>query len=356
MDSPNVLVYAGRGSSHSWTWLADLFESNGIFDVRFLNSEEFVNDVARGSDVIIVSGGDGFSIALSLAGKGFSELKEFISHGGRYVGICAGAYLPLPSSIAPFSEFNLSSTKIENIDCKIEPLDNVPPRVAVKYGRCAIVHPVRGEIALELGSRKLSAPIYGGPIFREPEEDEVLLRYREFTANTELQFGKRDAAEIVIGKPAAIRSRFGKGELLLLGPHLEHPRYSAANAEFLRLLGLTPPARNKSRISRTNSPLERSLADLKVAILGLENRSFVVGKKLWDGSRYLELQAAIAKRAGTLRRGLAEEIAADLELARQNLLRMNVGIETDADETTSLLVESARRCVDNHFQTLVGSR
>jgi len=356
MDPPSILVYAGKGSSHSCTWLADLFESKGIFDVRFFDSEEFVNNVTKGSDVIVVSGGDGFSIASSLAGKGFSELKEFISHGGRYVGICAGAYLPLPSSIAPFSEFNLSSTRIENIDCRIEPLDNVPPRIAVKYGRCAIVHPVRGEVSLELGTRRLKAPIYGGPIFAEPDEDEVLLRYREFTANTELQLGKRDAAEIVIGKPAAIRSRFGEGELLLLGPHLEHPRYSAANAEFLRLLGLTPSTQNMPRNGRTNTTLERSLADLKVAILGLENRSFVVGKKLWDGSRYLELQAAIAKRAGTLSRDMAEEIAADIEQARHNLLRMNVGIETDADETTSLLVESARRCVDNHFQALVGSR
>jgi hypothetical protein len=102
--------------------------------------------------------------------------------------------------------------------------------------------------------------------------------------------------------------------------------------------------------------LERALADLKVATLGLENRSFVVGKKLWDGSRYLELQAAIAKRAWTLDCDLATEISEDLEQARQSLLRLNVGIETDADDTTSLLVESARRCVDNHFQALRRSR
>jgi len=98
--------------------------------------------------------------------------------------------------------------------------------------------------------------------------------------------------------------------------------------------------------------LERALADLKVAILGLENRSFVVGKKLWDGSRYLELQAAIAKRAWTLNCDLATEIFEVLEQVRQSFLRLNVGIETDADDTTSLLLESARRCVDNHFQML----
>ena len=352
MDSPRILVYAGRGSSHSWTWLADLFESEGMLDVRFLDSTEFVGEISKGPDEIIVSGGDGFSIASSLAGEGFSSLRNFITRGGRYIGICAGAYLPLPSSVEPFSEFNVSSTKIENIDCRLGTLENVPPRIAVKYGRCAIVHPVRGELELGLDAETLNAPLYGGPIFKEPEEDEVLFRYRAFTSNTEFQIGKRDAATIVLGKPAAVRSRIGQGELLLLGPHLEHPRYPEANELFLKLLRITSSVRKPMPRGEAKRALELALADLKVAILGLENRSFVVGKKLWDGSRYLELQAAIARRAWTLDRDLATEISEDLEQARESLLRLNVGIETDADDTTSLLVESARRCVDNHFQAL----
>jgi glutamine amidotransferase-like uncharacterized protein len=356
MDSPRILVYAGKGSSHSWTWLADLFESEGMLDVRFLDSTEFVGEISKGPDEVIVSGGDGFSIASSLAGKGFSSLSDFVTGGGGYVGICAGAYLPLPSSVEPFSEFNLSSTRIENIDCKLGTLENVPPRVAIKYGRCAIVHPVRGELELGLDAESLNAPLYGGPIFKEPEEDEVLLRYRAFTSNTEFQIEKRDAATIVLGKPAAVRSRIGQGELLLLGPHLEHPRFREANELFIKLLRITPSAQKPMPRGKVDRALERALADLKVAILGLENRSFVVGKKLWDGGRYLELQAAIAKRARTLDRDLAKEISEDLKQARQSLLRLNVGIETDADDTTSLLVESARRCVDNYFQALRRSR
>ena len=350
------MVYAGKGSSHSWTWLADLFESEGILDVRFLDSTEFAGETSKGPDVIIISGGDGFDIASSLAGVGFSSLRNFVSCGGRYVGICAGAYLPLPSSVEPFSEFNVSSTRIENIDCRLGTLENVPPRVAVKYGTCAIVHPVRGELELGLDAESLNAPLYGGPIFKEPEEDEVLLRYRAFTSNTEFQIGKRDAASIVLGKPAAVRSRVGQGELLLLGPHLEHPRYREANELFLKLLRITLSAQKSMARGDVECSLERTLADLKVAILGLENRSFVVGKKLWDGSRYLELHAAISKRAWSLDRDLTTEISEDLEQARRSLLKLNVGIEIDADDTTSLLVESARRCVDNHFQALRRSR
>jgi hypothetical protein len=351
-----LAVYAGRGSSHSWTWLADLFESTGIQNVRFLDSDGFVKRVSHGCDIALLSGGDGFSIASALSGLGFTRLKHFIESGGRYVGICAGAYLPLPSSLRPFSEFNLSSTKIENINCTITPLENIPPRVAVSYGRCAVVHPVRGEVELDWRGGRLKAPIYGGPIFREPDKDEVLLRYFRFTPNTEFQFVRDFAKDIVLGRPAAIRCYHGEGELLLFGPHLEHPSYPEANSIFLELLGLKRSEAVRVRQRKTDPGLAKVLADLKVAILGLENRSFIVGRKLWDGSRYLELQKAIEKRAWSMGPDLVERVSSALASVRERIMQMSIGIETDADETTGALVDAARECVDNHFQVLVSDR
>lgn len=356
MTSGSVIVYAGRGSSHSWTWLADLFEAKCILGARFLDSREFTFNLRRPASTVIVSGGDGFAIADELRGEGFARLREFISSGGRYVGICAGAYLPLPSSLEPFSEFNLSTTRIENMGFEDRELWNVPPRIAVRYGACSIVHPVRGEILLDADGRTLLAPLYGGPVFREPSEDEVVLRYMGLTQNTEVQMNRRIVEDMLPGRPAAIRSRFGKGELLLLGPHLEHPNYPEANALFLRLLGLKPSALPRSEGVRDLPSLESAIADLKVAIVGLENRSFTVGKKLWDGSRYLELVRAIESRTWTLSDDLAEETATSLWRVGRSLVSMKVGVESDADETTSLLVEAARACVDNHFQSLARGR
>jgi hypothetical protein len=232
----------------------------------------------------------------------------------------------------------------------------VPPRVAVKYGSCSIVHPVRGELLLDSDGGALLAPLYGGPVFREPSEDQVLFRYRDLTENTEVQMSRRLVDELLLGRPAGVRCRLGDGELLLLGPHLEHPRYQEANALFLKLLGLRPSALPRSEGVRDLPSLESAIADLKVAIVGLENRSFVVGKKLWDGSRYLELVRAIEARSWTLGEDLAEEMATYLWRVRESLVSMKIGTESDADETTALLVESARSCVDNHFQSLARGR
>jgi glutamine amidotransferase-like uncharacterized protein len=356
MPTGDILVYAGEGSSHSWTWLADLFEPKGILRVRFLDSREFLLHLTGQTAMVIVSGGDGFSIANELSGIGFERLSEFISSGGRYVGICAGAYLPLPSSVEPFSKFNLSSTRIENIGLEDKDLQNVPPRAAVRYGSCSIVHPTRGELLLDADGGSLLAPLYGGPVFKEPSEDQVLLRYRGLTENTEVQMSRRIVEDMLPGRPAAIRSRHGKGELLLFGPHLEHPEYPEANALFLKLLGLQPSALPRSEGVRDLPSLESAIADLKVAIVGLENKSFTVGRKLWDGSRYLELVRAIEKRTWTLSDDLAEEIATYLWRVRESVISMKVGTESDADETTALLVEAARACVDSHFQSLAGGR
>lgn len=353
-----TLVYAGQGSSHSWTWLADLFESRGIHDVRFLDSEGFIESPSDDVRSLIISGGDGFKIASSLGAHGFAHMKGFIHKGGTYVGVCAGAYLPLPCSVEPFDKFNISTTKIENI-IRGES-DSGSPRLAVRYGSCSIVHPVRGEIELD-GIESLRAPIYGGPIFKEPAKDEVLLRYRGFTESTEFQTEEGKAGSIMLGKPAAIRGKHGLGELILLGPHLEHPTYPSANDLFLRL----PKAGFRNSTDRgsmshgaaeTNQELTRSIADLKVSILGLENRSFLVGNKLWDGSRFLELVSAIEKRAHTAKGPTASGIVDLLSRARQEIISANDESFEYADEGPQLLVEAARRCVDNHFSVLRENR
>jgi len=359
MERRSVVVYAGRGSSHSWTWLADLFETKGYVDARFADTSTFTEQLTDEIKAVIISGGDGFVIASALGHHGFSHLKGFIHRGGTYIGICAGAYLPLHSSIDPFDKFNLSNTKIENIDCDLHPNERLSPRMAVTYGNCSIIHPLRGELELEADQAAIRAPLYGGPVFREPTADEVLVRYRSLTSETELQIDRPRADSIVIGKPAVIRSRHGHGELLLFGPHLEHPRYPEANSLFVRLIGVQGGSSSALVAGSPEEPdkfLARALADLKVAILGLENRSFLVGNKLWDGGRFLELVNAMESRLHTVDGSLAGEVTNSLMRVRAEILKAKPESLLYSDEGPERLVEAARLVVDNHFRVLRESR
>jgi glutamine amidotransferase-like uncharacterized protein len=356
MTNRAVNVYAGKGSSHSWTWLADLFESASRYDVRFLDSRGFSESLRDASAAAIVSGGDGFAIASAIGATGFSRLKGYIHSGGTYVGICAGAYLPLHSSLDPFSKFNISSTRIENIDTSPSPERTSSPRFGVSYGSCAICHPVRGEVIVSIGEEALEAPIYGGPIFREPSRDEVVARYSGVTARSEFQIQRDLAVRMIEGKPAIIRARHGDGQLLLLGPHLEHPRFSHANAKFLSMLGIQHGPRANMSSKTKNLGLARAVADLKVATLGLENRSFLVGNKLWDGGRFLELVRAIERRLSTADGPLGDEVASRLMRVREEILEAESGSLLFADEGPERLVEATRLVVDNHFVVLRESR
>jgi glutamine amidotransferase-like uncharacterized protein len=355
MERSILTVYAGKGSSHSWTWLADLFEKNGIVDVRFADTRAFTEELTDETKAVLISGGDGHAIASGIGPHGFSHLSGFIHRGGRYVGICAGAYLPLNSSVHPFDKFNLSTTKIENIECDPKRIEDGVPRRSVRYGSCAIIHPIRGEIELEASDVAFTAPLYGGPVFREPSTDEVLARYRGFTHYTEFQIEKARAEAILLGKPAGVKAKHGHGDLVLLGPHLEHPRYPQANVHFMRFIGVQgapayPPT--NAPLDAPNEFLERALADLKVAILGLENRSFLVGNKMWDGSRFLELVNAMEGRIHTVGDTLANEVTQSLMRVRAEILKAKPESLLYADEGPERLIEATRIVIDNHFRVL----
>lgn len=359
MSITKMVIYAGRGASHSWTWLADLFEGNCVLNVRFLDSEEFISSLVSAEvNLAIISGGDGFAIADALKGRGFRHLEEFIYRGGRFVGICAGAYLPLPSTVEPFSSFNISRTKIENISCETTRGGEKNPREATPYWRCSIVHPIRGAVGLSDGvGHSVIAPLYGGPVFKEPDDDIVLMRYRCFTTDTEFQKDRATVEAMMLEKPAVIKVAHGSGELLLFGPHLEHPGYPQANSLFLKLLHYDRSVQAAAAaipVKSENKDLQRAVSDLKVAILGLENRSFTVGRKVWDGSRLLEIVSAIEKRGWTLTIERSKLVVSHLSRVRDIVLGMSVGVSTDTDEVTTLLIDAARTCVDNHFAVLSG--
>jgi hypothetical protein len=147
--------------------------------------------------------------------------------------------------------------------------------------------------------------------------------------------------------------------MLLLGPHLEHPRYPEANAAFLKLIG-SPAGRARGRPSPSSGARlggsGAKLGDLKVAVLGLENRSFVVGNKLWDGGRLFELIAAIQRRIAGLDKVTQQSVAAKLVRARELIAGGRPEVLENSDSAPSLLVDAARECVDSYFSVLRGER
>jgi len=356
MSDETVLVYAGKGSSHSWVWLAGLLEARGVMTASFVDAAGFVRGLEDRPSLAVISGGDGFEIASSLSGLGFDALREFIGRGGRYIGICAGAYLPLSSRLEPFSELNLSTTRIRNVRPNHATAAEPSPRLSVRYGSCSVFHPVRGEVVIGNGTDTLLAPVYGGPVFSEPTTDLLILRYLSFTNRTILQVESGVAEEVMIGQPAVVECNYGDGRMTLAGPHLEHPEYPEANDCFMRLAGLSGDKgllrRNPVCARSDTLTLDRSLADLKVAVMGMERATFITGTKQWDGSRMLELAGAVERWKRSLDGDASQAVSVLLDQSRESLMSAGPDKMSDSDSAPGLLVEAARLTVDRHFRAV----
>ncbi len=233
---PKIGIYNGAGASHSWLWFVDILDSMGFFDIEFVDEQHIKNGGLQNLQVLLLSGGDTFAIAESLGKEGAEKIRVFLEEGGLYIGSCAGAYLPLKSSLSPLNLFNFASVRISNLTKTLPQPVNLPEKFCTSYGCQYVFHPVREEVKISFSDSlfpeqngELIAPIYGGPAFLPSENARALAHYTGFTSQTLFLADQQLAYDTLIGKSAVITKKMGKGNLFLLGPHLEHPHYFKAN-------------------------------------------------------------------------------------------------------------------------------
>ena len=233
---PKIGIYNGPGASHSWLWFVEILDSMGFWDIEFLDDQKIKNDGLNNLQVLLVSGGDTFAIAESLDKEGAKKLKCFLDDGGIYIGSCAGAYLPLKSSLSPLNLFNFASVKINNLTKTLPEPVTLPEKFCTSYGCNYVFHPVREEVKISLSdfpfpnqNGELVVPIYGGPSFLPSKDVETIASYTGFTKKTLYLTDQALAYDTLIGKSAIVSKKMGNGHLFLLGPHLEHPHYPEGN-------------------------------------------------------------------------------------------------------------------------------
>ncbi len=370
-DPPRIGVYSGSGSSHSFLWLADLFEGKGLERVRFLDEQEILEGPLD-FDCLVFSGGAPAQMAGALGRPGADRLRQYILDGGSYVGICAGACLPLHSSREPLSFFNWINMPIANMSEK-PPLPRAMPwKYMTPYGGDFVFHPVREDVLLapsdsaqEFFRRPVIAPLYGGPPFMPPRSDgvEQWAKFAGFSRKTLFLADEDVARKVVLDRGATARAAMGKGSLLLFSPHLEHPLYPAANRVFLDALfgrrssaravpaGRIRPGREPARHNAAGE-IRRTLSNCRVRIMGLMPLSirWRIGQKIYEPEKAFAFVDAVWKRLprrrspGPIPAWSEEALESILARAREaeDLLK-NLADETrDGNDAT----ETAAGCFD----------
>jgi len=290
-----IAVYTGPGSSNSWIWLADFLERNGFLNAEFIPDPRRMRD----ADVIVVPGGDAFGIAGAFGEDGLRRISGAIDGGVGYIGICAGAYLPLRSSIPPLSAFNLLGSRIANISSSLPEGIADRERYSVRYGCSYVFHPARGPVALS-GDENLIAPLYGGPSMMPSPGERALLSFKGLTEETEVLVDREVCLRTMTGKAACIEGRHGEGRVVCSAVHLEHPDYPDANRYFARMLSSFPTGGEVETAQQDDraavDDARRTIADLRVLANALDSRSWKVGVKYWESDKLLFYIDAVRRR------------------------------------------------------------
>lgn len=303
---PAIGIYCGTGASHSWLWFVDILEAMGFWNLAFINDHQVRAEGLARFDAVLLSGGDTFAIAGALGEAGAGEITRFVTGGGIYIGSCAGAYLPLNSSLAPLNLFNHVAAKISNLTGNLPSPSALPEKFCTPYGCKYVFHPVREEVIMAVTDfpariehhAQVTAPLYGGPAFIPSDDAHTVALYRGFTPRTLYLVDPQLARDTLIGKAAIIAKRVGTGTMYLAGPHLEHPHYPAANtiiAEMLYGSGIShgepasrsrPPAETcssdtQNRILRN---IRSELSNSRIVALALERTPlrWQIGRKLYE--------------------------------------------------------------------------
>ena len=238
LSSLPIGIYTGSGASHSWLWFVEILDRVGFRNIHFVDEKDILSNALEPLNVLLMSGGDTFAIAEGLGAEGSDKLRSFINRGGLYIGTCAGAYLPLRSSMEFLNQFNFIDVKISNISRRLSESErHLFQKVACSsYGCDFVYHVVREDVLLEMvngfqadGKKEMTAPLYGGPSMLPSEDIEPIATYKGFTKKTKFLVKEELAEKTLIGNIAVAKKSMGKGHLYIFGPHFEHPHYPSCN-------------------------------------------------------------------------------------------------------------------------------
>ncbi len=188
-DTPTriALVYSGPGACAEGCAeaAADVARRAGL-EPHLIRAEEVRPELLRQAALWIQPGGDAIEVARLLSPQQKQWLRDFVNAGGGYIGFCAGAFL--------------ADAKVDN-ENTVEGLGFIPGTTRDRRtdGKALM-------LALDWRGKPRHVYFEGGAYFEFPNNApvNVIATYED-------------------GKPATIAVRYGRGRVVVTGPHPEAP-------------------------------------------------------------------------------------------------------------------------------------
>jgi hypothetical protein len=207
LDRPlRIAIYQGPGSQDSG--IKNVEQGVKLLDgatLTRLSAQDFAERDLAEFDVVVFSAGAASTQAKSIGDAGRKKVRDYVSGGGAYLGICAGAYLAC-------AEFNWGLQLIA-----AETLSDIWQRgeATVQMQLTPAGRQAFGPVAAPLGVAYENGPVIG-PIKREG-----MPPYRTLATFTTEVAENGSPPGIMTGSPALAEARYGKGRVMIFSPHPE---------------------------------------------------------------------------------------------------------------------------------------
>jgi len=205
------IIFSGKGTIRNcWLKSAEaLLLSDRI--IPLLLNEDYLKDYSNfeNKEFILIPGGGGSAEAEALAGNGLSNIEKFVSFGGGYIGICAGAYLPVQGYFGNLTE-KLQIVNAAVLDIEHWNRGSGPAEIEV-----AVRHPIFKGIK----AKTFTLNYFSGPVLIPANLD--LPAYKELAVfRTDYHENGAQPGDM-LGKTAILESRYEQGKIILFSPHPE---------------------------------------------------------------------------------------------------------------------------------------
>ncbi|MFG0333772.1 MAG: BPL-N domain-containing protein [Maioricimonas sp. JB049] len=204
-----VAIYDhSEGKANGPKHLVQFLTPQAGFQCRQVTPQQIRDGVLGDFDVLIMPGGSGSAQSKHLEEAGRNAVREFVSDGGGYVGICAGSYLAS-------SHYSWSLGLINA---------RVWDRAHWARGNGQVVLQLAPEAIqpLKAGAENLEVRYAQGPLL-VPDTKPDLPAY-EVLAIFNTEVAKKGAIPgVMCGTHAIVRSIYGSGRVICFSPHPEVP-------------------------------------------------------------------------------------------------------------------------------------
>jgi len=206
----NGIIFSGSGTIRNcWLKSADAALLSDKIIPLLLNEKYFCSrEIIAKANFVLLPGGGGSAEAKALGKVGLKNIEKYVASGGGYIGICAGAYLPIKGYMDNLTQ------ELQIVNAKAVDIAHWNRGSGLVDLKIVQSHPIFDGF-----TSNINLEYYSGPILIPGSL--LLPQYKNLAVfKTDIHKNGAKAGDMK-GKTAILEAEYKKGKILLFSPHPE---------------------------------------------------------------------------------------------------------------------------------------